>query len=184
MKGQNTSSAVMQQRKEARDALDDFPTPPWATRAMCEWLKKNYTHLDQMVCREPCANRGYMVEPLNEYFSDVLASDVHDYGAGFPVEDYLFGPEPTLVDFTMMNPPFRLAQQFIERALATSKVGCVRCFGAFGVSGRHYTAPRAVFCNPANTYLPVYRTCRDAPWQNCRRWFKRHSLFVAVLGRS
>lgn len=36
---QNCSSAVMQQRSEPRDSLDDFPTPPWATRALCEWLR-------------------------------------------------------------------------------------------------------------------------------------------------
>lgn len=31
---QNTSSAVMAQRSEPHDSLDDFPTPPWATRAL------------------------------------------------------------------------------------------------------------------------------------------------------
>ncbi len=36
---QNRSSAVMQQRSEPPDSLDDFPTPPWATRAICEFLK-------------------------------------------------------------------------------------------------------------------------------------------------
>ena len=34
---QNTSSSVMQQRSEPQDSLDDFPTPPWATRALCEY---------------------------------------------------------------------------------------------------------------------------------------------------
>lgn len=33
---QNTSHAVMAQRVEAHDSLDDFPTPPWATRALLE----------------------------------------------------------------------------------------------------------------------------------------------------
>ena len=28
---QNTSHAVMAQRTEAKDSLDNFPTPPWAT---------------------------------------------------------------------------------------------------------------------------------------------------------
>ncbi len=120
--GQNTSSAVMQQRKEARDALDDFPTPPWATRALCEWLSQYHSLPDYSV-REPCVNRGYMFEPLCEYFGSIDAADVHDYGAGFKVKDYLFGPEPDPVCFTIMNPPFRLATQFIERALATSEVG-------------------------------------------------------------
>lgn len=33
---QNTSHAVMAQRHEPHDSLDFFPTPPWATRALCE----------------------------------------------------------------------------------------------------------------------------------------------------
>lgn len=125
--GQNRSSAVMQQRSEAHDSLDDFPTPPWATRALCEWLRKGWCPEPEdwaaMTCREPAANRGHMVRPLREYFSLVDASDVHDYGAGFPQRDYLFPGQLTSVDWTITNPPFRLAEQFIARALATSRHG-------------------------------------------------------------
>ena len=110
----------MQQRQEARDALDDFPTPMWATRALCERLIRLGYDLRNSVAREPCANRGYMVGPLEEYYARVEASDVHDYGAGFLIEDYLFGPVPARVDWTVMNPPFRLAQQFIARAFESS----------------------------------------------------------------
>lgn len=120
---QNTTSAVMQQRHEARDSLDDFPTPPWATRALCEWIRNQMQPIYAMTCREPAANRGHMVAPLREYFRSVDASDVHDYGAGFPVSDYLFGPPPEPVNWTITNPPFRLAEQFIERAIATSRDG-------------------------------------------------------------
>lgn len=122
---QNTSSAVMQQRHEAHDSLDDFPTPPWATRALCEFLTKGAPSLplDMYSCREPAANRGHMVHPLRGYFDTVEGSDVHDYGEGFPVQDYLFGPDQEMVDFTITNPPFRLAEQFIERACRTSRIG-------------------------------------------------------------
>lgn len=116
----------MQQRSEPHDSLDDFPTPPWATRALCEWLMENEGGLlPRQSCREPAANRGFMVRPLSEYFATVEASDVHDYGLGYPQGDYLFGPtrdiEPT--HWTITNPPFRLAEQFIERALELSTVG-------------------------------------------------------------
>ena len=120
---QNTSSAVMQQRSEPNDSLDDFPTPPWATRALCEFLIGQGYPLMGDSCREPAANRGHMVAPLREYFASVEASDVHDYGAGFPVSDYLWGPIPSIVDWTITNPPFRLAEQFIERAGHSSGVG-------------------------------------------------------------
>lgn len=117
---QNISSAVMQQRSEPHDSLDDFPTPPWATRALLERINPRAGES----CREPAANRGHMVKPLREAFTHVYASDIHDYGAGFPVRDYLFGPDPSEVDWTITNPPFRLAQQFIERGIRTSRKGC------------------------------------------------------------
>ena len=115
---QNKSSAVMQQRSEPHNSLDDFPTPPWATRALLERLD-----LTGGICREPTANRGHMVRVLAEVFDHVEASDVHDYGCGYPINDYLFGPDPDPVDWTIFNPPFRLAEQFISRALLTSQVG-------------------------------------------------------------
>jgi len=122
---QNRSSAVMQQRVEPHNSLDDFPTPPWATRALCVWLLNSGFEfaLDTMTCREPAANRGHMVRPLREYFGSVDASDVHDYGAGFPVRDFLFPAPLDTVDWTITNPPFRLAEEFIARAAATSRIG-------------------------------------------------------------
>lgn len=120
---QNRSSAVMQQRSEPHDSLDDFPTPPWATRALCEWLQGWWAPLGDYMCREPAANRGHMVRPLSEYFASVEASDVHDYGGGFPVVDYLFGLDPPMTDWTITNPPFKLAEEFIARALRTSREG-------------------------------------------------------------
>jgi hypothetical protein len=123
---QNRSSAVMQQRSEAHDSLDDFPTPPWATRALCEWLIEQGHPLGEQTVREPAANRGHMVHPLLEYFDDVFASDVHNYGAGYKVRDFLFGPARDWIptNWTITNPPFRLAEQFVERALDLSKIGC------------------------------------------------------------
>jgi hypothetical protein len=120
---QNRSSAVMQQRSEPHDSLDDFPTPPWATRALCEFLTGEGFDLGECSVREPAANRGHMARPLAEYFASVEASDVHDYGAGYPVRDYLFPDPLSVVDWTITNPPFRLAEQFIERMAATSSIG-------------------------------------------------------------
>jgi hypothetical protein len=118
---QNTSSAVMQQRSEPHKSLDDFPTPPWATRALLDYLYavEVLTDPGTLSCAEPAANRGHMVKPLRETFAVVRASDIHDYGAGFPVRDYLFG-QAEIVNWTITNPPFRLAEQFIEQASRSS----------------------------------------------------------------
>lgn len=136
MSGQNISTAVMQRRVEPHDSLDDFPTPPWATRALCEALRADGWQLENCTVREPAANRGHMVRPLAEYFADVEAADVFDYGHGFAVADYLFGPDPAEVDWTITNPPFRLAEQFIARAGATSSCGVAMIVRAAFLEGQ------------------------------------------------
>lgn len=120
---QNTSTAVMQRRVEAHDSLDDFPTPPWATRALCEQIEIIFGTMGKKTCREPAANRGHMVRPLREFFADVIPSDVYDYGVGFPLHDYLMPIPEEQVDWTISNPPFRLAEQFIQKALRQSRQG-------------------------------------------------------------
>lgn len=119
---QNLSSAVMQQRSEPHDSLDDFPTPPWATRALFEHVLPG--PIPRGSVWEPACNRGSMARPLAGYFWRVYTSDVHDYG--WPgqdrVVDFLWpGSESddmarNGVDWIITNPPFRLAEQFIRRA--------------------------------------------------------------------
>lgn len=126
---QNRSPAVMAQRIEPNDSLDDFPTMPWGTRALMEHVViPNCGKRQRQTAWEPSANRGYMVRPLQEYFEAVYASDVHDYGAGYPVVDFLWpGSFPNerfaAPDWIIANPPFRLAEEFIARAHAIAKVG-------------------------------------------------------------
>ncbi len=109
---------VMARRLEPSDSLDDFPTPPWATRALIEHvLRPFFGATRSMDALEPSCNRGYMVRPLREFFSFVQHYDIHDYGFG-PVRDFLTFPhEPGSVDWVITNPPFRLAERFIFTAL-------------------------------------------------------------------
>lgn len=63
---QNTSHAVMAQRHEAADSADDFPTPPWATRALIEHVI-GVEAVRGLTCLEPACGRGYMARPLCVY---------------------------------------------------------------------------------------------------------------------
>lgn len=117
----------MQQRAEPTDSLDDFPTPPWATRALLEFLKQIGHPLDVQHAWEPACNRGQMARVLGEYFAEVWATDVHDYGyEGMSgLVDFLM-PDlepPVGIDWIITNPPFRLGPQFILRALELAEVG-------------------------------------------------------------
>ena len=119
---QNRSNAVMASRVEAHDSLDFFPTPPWATRALCEWLRGARYDLSTLTAWEPACGRGDMAAPLSEYFKSVRASDVHDYGFG-AVEDFLWPSTAGATDFIITNPPFRVADQFVIKARDVSRVG-------------------------------------------------------------
>ena len=126
---QNTSHAVMQQRHEAHDSLDDFPTPPWAARALCEHVIAIDASEDSVW--EPACNRGFLANPLREYFRRVYTSDIFDYD--WPgqerVVDFLmpFSTSPVIdtqgVDWIITNPPFRLAEQFARRGLEVAGKG-------------------------------------------------------------
>jgi hypothetical protein len=113
----------MAQRNEALDSLDDFPTPPWATRALIEHVINKPDELSQMDCLEPACNRGFMSAVLGEYFAKVYSTDIHSYGYG-EVRDFLEVPYAAgSVDWVITNPPFRLGEEFIKKGLIVARRG-------------------------------------------------------------
>ena len=142
---QNRSTAVMQRRVDPPEALDDFPTPPWGTRALLEevigprlsepeGMPGASRLLRTMNAWEPACGRGHMAAALAERFFAVHASDVADYGADEVRAPHYRGQErvsdflgldavpPHIermgVDWIITNPPFRLGAEFVHRALA------------------------------------------------------------------
>lgn len=119
--------AVMNQRLDPLDSLDFFPTPPWATRALTRHviMDAHGTGWD------PCAGEGHMAEVLRETFSEVHASDIHDYGVGYAVGSFAGRADvpqtlaecPFEPDWIIMNPPFNLAIDFAIRGLTTARRG-------------------------------------------------------------
>lgn len=119
---QNKSHAVMAQRHESKDSPDDFPTPPWATRALIEHVI-GIDAVAGKTCLEPAAGRGYMSRPLKEYFATVDSADAYCYGFA-PVRDFLTFPyEAMSHDWVITNPPFRLAEEFVHRAMTVARDG-------------------------------------------------------------
>lgn len=120
---QNTSHAVMAQRIEAADSLDFFPTPLWATRALCEFITQGDPKLATKRVWEPACGQGHMARALTEYFGLVYSSDAHAYGAG-AVRDFLFPGDEPAFDWIITNPPFRLAEQFAHTMIDRAVEGC------------------------------------------------------------
>jgi hypothetical protein len=63
-----------------------------------------------------------MSKVLSEYFGDVTSRDVTDYGYG-DIQDYLESSSSENYDWVITNPPFKLGEQFISRALDMAKEG-------------------------------------------------------------
>lgn len=139
--------AVGQKRHSALDGLDYFPTPPWATRALIEWLEANVaSHLPACSCWEPAAGGRHMAEVLAEVFPVVWATDVHDYGdldgigsfVGVGL-DVIETPRHrdgfVRVDWVITNPPFNLADEFLYRALAVAGSGVALLLRSAWVDG-------------------------------------------------
>ncbi|SMF65615.1 hypothetical protein SAMN02982989_3382 [Xaviernesmea oryzae] len=142
---QNTSHAVMAQRFEPKDSADDFPTPPWATRALIEHVL-GPNRVRELSCLEPACGRGYMARPLAEYFSKVDAADAYPYGFA-PLRDFLTFPYEALShDWVITNPPFRLAEEFVQRAMTVARSGVA-------------ILARTVFLESVGRYESIFKEC-------------------------
>jgi hypothetical protein len=118
----DNNRAVFEQRGTSLTALDDFPTPPWATRALMEYVLKPVGYDPCANVLEPACGRGHMARTLQEYFDTVTVSDLAEYGQTNMFIDYLnyvFKPH----NWIITNPPFKAAHRFIEKALTEATHG-------------------------------------------------------------
>jgi hypothetical protein len=92
---------------------DCYDTPPEAVRALLE-----AEHLPNRIW-EPCVGRGAVADVLKAAGHEVVGTDLHDYGIGYPggIDFLMEHAAPPGVDTIVTNPPFMLAQQFVEKAL-------------------------------------------------------------------
>jgi hypothetical protein len=141
------AGAVMADHAPATVAADDaatalyrkleyFPTPPWAARAGGELIRQ----LDpgDWVCWEPACGQGHMAHGLADYFTQVHATDIHDFSADGPLAgpggdawqrqpplDFL-SPEADRIDgadWIVTNPPFKPAAEFVRLGLKRARRG-------------------------------------------------------------
>lgn len=143
MTGPNRSSAVMQQRRDAPDELDYFPTPPWATRALCEWLGAHLGEpLEIQRVWEPACGELHMARPLREYFAEVWATDVWRYTPDHGICDFLLdGPSHGEFDWIITNPPFNIGEWFVQKAIERARRGVAMFVrSSFSEGGERYSS--------------------------------------------
>ena len=89
---------------------DFYPTPPDVTEALLDFLDlPPYTAI-----WEPACGDGHMVDVMRKHDLHVIASDIR-YGMDF------LTAENQDCDWIITNPPFSLADEFVERCIASGK---------------------------------------------------------------
>lgn len=115
------ASSNTKRNKEARHD-DLYSTPKEAVDVMLKY----YGNMLR-VCKvlEPCCGLGAISKPMVGRGIKVDSIDLYDHGYGTPGIDFLsFTPEKEY-DFVVMNPPFKLTEEFMDKALQVAKVGVV-----------------------------------------------------------
>ena len=153
----NRSSAVMQQRAEPVDSLDDFPSPPWAGRALCEMLAALGLLVPDHYIWECACNRGYLARGLADTVGPdrIYGTDIFDYGwpgmaALFDFLSNWSDSDLPDVDWVITNPPFKDAAKFIRLGLERARIGvAVLVRVAFDEGAERY---ETLFADTPETY--------------------------------
>jgi hypothetical protein len=105
-------SCQVQRHPLAERGDDLYETPPVAVEALLRVEKIPHR------VWEPCCGQGNIVRVLRRHGHHVLATDLVDYGAGKSGIDFLMEYRlPPGVEAIVTNPPFKLAAEFVAKAL-------------------------------------------------------------------
>jgi hypothetical protein len=173
------STSVMAQRREPPDALDYFPTPPWATRALFRHVLPAIGADAIETVWEPACGEGHMAETIAEFASDqVVASDIFNYGYGQAPHDFLNDEPLARPEWIITNPPFNLACEFTLHALDLASEGVAMLARTTWIEGKgrfeklFRDRPPALYC-PFVERLPMVkgRWDPDAATATSYAWF-------------
>lgn len=122
-----------------RDALDFYATP---TAEVTNILRTIGIDFHKQVILEPCCGDGHMYEGISAYLDEtdgadaIIATDIMDRGFGMAGPQYDFLKDEYWdnlnighpIDYIIMNPPFKLIEPFVMKALGMAHKG-VLCLG-------------------------------------------------------
>ncbi len=99
--------------KHERNAADFYPTPEEVTVALMD----RHPALFSGIVWEPACGDGDMAEPMEKRGVKVYSTDLRYTGYGIGGTDYLHTKPIPIPHSVVTNPPFKLAEQFIRKAV-------------------------------------------------------------------
>lgn len=140
---------------------DFYATDPKSTRTLLDTIKfVGDTFL------EPCCGEGHIAKVIKEYYPNakITAFDIVDRGYGEGGIDFLTYKTEEKFDNVITNPPYSLAQEFIEKSLdLVNENGKVAMF--LKIQFLEGTKRKEFFDKVPLKYVYVFRA-RQSPWMN------------------
>ena len=129
------------------EPFDYYPTPPDATQGLLGSLNlpKNMT-----VWECACGN-GAMSKVLEDYGFNVMSSDIRE-DCGYGESGVDFFKETRVCDAIITNPPFGVAQEFIEKALKDAPIVCMLLKAHYWHTKKRFSLFQS---NPPSFVLPL-----------------------------
>ena len=100
-----------------RESDDFYATDPKAVDMLCNLEKFSQTIL------EPACGQGHIAKALKSHGYKVLAYDLIDRGYGTTGIDFLALEKQNINADVITNPPYKLAQEFVEKAMSVIAPG-------------------------------------------------------------
>ena len=147
--------------KSGRVDNDFYATDPKSTKALLDIVKFEGNRF-----LEPCCGEGHIARVIKEYYpnADITAIDIVDRGYGEGGIDFLTYNNEELFDNVITNPPFVLAQDFIEHSYdLVREGGKIAMF--LKIQFLEGVGRKALFDKGYLKYVYVFRA-RQSPWRD------------------
>lgn len=101
-----------------RQAEDFYATEPKALKVFLDKLEEDGVRLNNKIW-EPSCGMGHLSQVLTDYGYDVLSTDIIDrgYDGMDGRKDFLMSAEVEWCGDILTNPPFKLAEKFVEKGM-------------------------------------------------------------------
>ena len=167
-----------------RQTEDFYATDPNALRLFINRFGKDNNEIAQNVW-EPACGQGHLAEVLEEYGHKVLATDLvnRGYGEGGidSLADFLLDGKNTFNGDILTNPPFKVAEKFVEKAMDSLEQKGNRLFLFLKIQFLEGQKRKELFEKYPPKYVYVYSArqlcCKDGEFEKytattqCYAWY-------------
>ena len=131
-KGKNSAyvcNGASNHSEVVREIDDFYATPPVATKVLLNYLNEYYPKAINNKFWEPACGKGHISEEFKNAGYEIVSTDLVDRGYGNCGDEYDFLSDTNANTncHIVTNPPYKFAQQFVEKSMSIMENGNLCC---------------------------------------------------------